>query len=93
MTVGENISHQPDGRRFELSVDGHICQLVYSTTPEGVSFDSVRVPDAVGGQGLAGQLTRHALDWARSEKLKVRPTCPYVATWIQRHPDYADLVP
>jgi hypothetical protein len=54
--------------------------------------EHVRVPDAVGGRGLAGQLTRHALDWARDEGLKVRPVCPYVATWIERHPDYQGLV-
>lgn len=88
----DNIVHQTDARRFEWLVDGQVCVLVYSTIPEGVSFDSVRVPDAVGGRGLAGQLTRHALDWARAEDLKVRPTCPYVARWIERHPDYADLV-
>lgn len=91
--MGENITHMADAQRFEWQVDGHTCELVYSTIPQGVSFDSVRVPDAVGGRGLAGQLTRHALDWARSEKLKVQPTCPYVATWIRRHPNYADLVP
>ena len=89
----DSITHQVDSRRFEMRVDGQTCTLDYSERQDGVSFDSVQVPSAVGGRGLAGILTRHALDWARSEGLKVEPTCPYVARWIDRHPDYADLLP
>jgi predicted GNAT family acetyltransferase len=89
----EAITHKVEARRFEMPVEGHLCVLDYSPAGQGtVSFDSVRVPDAVGGRGLAGQLTRHALDWARGQDLTVRPSCPYVASWIQRHPDYADLL-
>ena len=86
------IAHQIDSKRFEMIVDGHVCTLHYSSRPAGVSFDSVQVPKPVGGRGLAGILTRHALDWARSEELSVEPSCPYVASWINRHPDYADLL-
>lgn len=81
------------GQRFVVVVDGHECQLAFTTDGPTASFNSVNVPDAVGGRGIAGQLTRHALDWARAGGMKVRPVCPYVARWIERHPDYADLVP
>jgi len=72
-------------------VEGETCVLEFTRSGDVVSMNSVRVPDAVGGRGLAGQLTQHALDWARSESLKVKPVCPYVKTWIQRHPEYQDL--
>ena len=88
----ERITHVEQSQRFEMIVDGHTCLLEYSSVPSGVRFDSVRVPEAVGGRGLAGTLTRWALDWARSKDLKVQPACPYVAAWIQRHPDYADVL-
>lgn len=78
--------------RFVLRVDGFDCVLAFTRQEQVASFNSVRVPDAVGGRGIAGQLTRHALDWARAHQLKVRPVCPYVANWIERHPDYAELV-
>lgn len=90
--MSESITHQIDSKRFEMVVDGHACTLDYSDHAAGVSFDSVQVPKAVGGRGLAGKLTRHALDWARSRGLSVQPACPYVAAWIDRHPDYADLL-
>jgi len=78
--------------RFEMTVDGQLCVLEFSLSPGLAHFNSVRVPKAVGGRGLAGQLTRHALDWARGENLKVVPNCPYVASWLERHPDYQDLL-
>lgn len=88
----EEIKLEPDKNRFLLRVDDWDCVLEFSLDGASASFNHVRVPDAVGGQGLAGRLTRHALDWAREQDLKVIPHCPYVASWIKRHPDYADLI-
>ncbi len=81
-----------DNSRFIGSVDGHDCVLDFRLAADRVAMTSVRVPEAAGGRGIAGQLTRHALDWARARGLKVDPVCPYVKTWIQRHPDYQDLL-
>ena len=44
------------------------------------------------GQGYASTLVRAALDDARAHETLIVPLCPYVADWIERHPDYADLV-
>jgi predicted GNAT family acetyltransferase len=90
--MDDAITHKSDDKRFQMVVEAHPCELHYSFHGQTVSFDSVQVPDAVGGRGIAGRLTRHALDWARAEGLSVHPACPYVASWIGRHPDYADLV-
>lgn len=90
--MNDTIQHQTDQARFELLVDGHACRLHYTPGSGEVSLDSVQVPEAVGGRGIAGRLTRHALDWARQQNLQVQPACPYVAAWIKRHPEYADLV-
>ncbi|MGK7296308.1 MAG: GNAT family N-acetyltransferase [Candidatus Wenzhouxiangella sp. M2_3B_020] len=88
----EDIRHRPEERRFEIKVEGHVGVLDYTRDGDVVSMDSVRVPDAIGGRGVAGDLTRHALDHARAGGWKVVPRCPYVRKWIERHPDYADLV-
>lgn len=50
------------------------------------------VEPAYEGQGIGSQLTRYALDDLRERGVKVRPDCPFIATWIERHPEYADLV-
>lgn len=45
------------------------------------------------GRGLASELIRETLDDARSRGLRVLPYCPFVRSWLTKHPDYQDLVP
>jgi predicted GNAT family acetyltransferase len=45
-----------------------------------------------GGRGLAGTLVRYALDDIAAAGCRIRPACPFVATFIERHPEYAWLV-
>ena len=44
------------------------------------------------GQGVAGQLTRQALDDIRASGRRVQPVCPYTQHYIEEHPAYADLL-
>ena len=50
------------------------------------------VPEPIEGQGLAAQMTRAALEFARSENLKVEPRCPYTAAFMQKNPEFNDLL-
>jgi predicted GNAT family acetyltransferase len=50
------------------------------------------VPDEYQGQGLAGELASAALTWARESGRKVIASCPYVKSFIRKHPEFADLV-
>lgn len=86
------IRHQPDRDRFQTEVDDETCVLDYRLDAGVMAMNRVYVPKPVEGRGIASKLTRFALDHCRSEGLKVVPRCPYVASWIKRHDDYADLV-
>ena len=44
------------------------------------------------GQGIASGLIAGALVDVRNQGLKIIPECPYVAGYIERHPDLQDLV-
>ena len=44
------------------------------------------------GHGVGGALVRTALDEWRKEGRRVLPLCPFAKAWIERHPEYADLV-
>jgi predicted GNAT family acetyltransferase len=50
------------------------------------------VPAEVGGRGIASALVRAAMDAARAEGWKVVPACSYAAAWMQKHPEYRDLL-
>lgn len=43
------------------------------------------------GRGIAGELTRFAMDDLRAKGRKVKPICPYTVSWMYNHPEYRDL--
>ena len=86
------IRHEPAARRFVADVDGATAYLSYREIDERVlDFDHTFVPRAVRGGGIASQLTQRALDYARERGARVVPSCPFVAAYIERHPEYGDL--
>lgn len=78
--------------RFEYESDGKLAVVEYKTAPGQITFVHTEVPKELSGQGIAQKLVTTALDHARSKKLRVVPLCSYVATYIERHPEYRDLV-
>ena len=85
------VSHDPARKRFSTTVGGHLGYVDYALDGGTMEILHTIVPDAIGGRGIAGQLVRAALDHARAEGLRVRPTCPYADAWMRRHPDYEGL--
>ncbi len=53
---------------------------------------STFVPPGDRGKGVAARLVEAALGHARSEGLRIIPSCWYVARWIEQHPEHADLL-
>ena len=51
------------------------------------------IDDAFAGKGLASTLIKHALNDARGAGVAVLPQCPFVKGYIEKHPEYLDLVP
>ncbi len=86
------ISHQPEAGRFHATIDGHDAKLTYRLDGDRITIEHTGVPSAIGGRGVAADLVKAALDFARSEGLKVVPACSYAASYIQRHTAYADLL-
>ena len=83
----------PDHHRYELrSGDEVVGFLVYRLGDGVITLVHTEVDPAHEGQGHAATLARGALDDARSRGLRVVPSCPYVASYIEKHPEYADLV-
>lgn len=87
-----SIKHDEPNGRFEARVDGHACVLDYRLRDGTMIIQHTDVPGAVGGRGIAAELTRYALDTARERGWRVLPLCSYAVTYIARHPDYQDLV-
>ena len=50
------------------------------------------VPEAPSGQAAGSKLVRGTLDILRAEGAKVVPRCEFVAAYVERHPEYRDLL-
>ena len=57
-----------------------------------VVFDHTLVPDELRGRGIAAKLACAALTEARQQRWRIVPRCSYVAAFIKRHPEFANLV-
>jgi predicted GNAT family acetyltransferase len=79
-------------QRYELAVDGHIAATYYRITGGLITFVHTEVPPELGGKGIGSRLIKGALDQVRAGGLKVIAQCPFVKAYIEKHPDYADLL-
>lgn len=79
--------------RYEIHVDGALAGFAHYTPTDGtLVFDHTEIDDAYEGQGLGGRLARAALDDVRARGERVVARCPFIRGWIEKHPDYADVL-
>jgi predicted GNAT family acetyltransferase len=89
VTVADN----PSALRYEIRVGDDLAGFAAYTRLHGVvTFTHTEIDPAFEGQGLGSTLARAALDDVRAEGLRVVPRCPFIRAYIERHPEYADLV-
>ena len=87
-TVSDNRAQQ----RYELAVDGHVAASDYEIADGVITFVHTEVPPELGGKGIGSKLIKGALDQVRAEGLKVIAQCPFVKAYIEKHPEYVDLL-
>ena len=79
--------------RYEILVDGEVAGVIqYSLRGGRLILVHTEIKDEFEGHGLASQLVRGALDDARRRNLRIVPICPFVESYLERHPDDDDLV-
>lgn len=88
-----HVHEEPDEQAFVIDVDGKAAGIARYEVHDGrYVFTSTVVEDGHEGQGVGSTLARSALDELRQRAVAVVPLCPFIAGWIDRHDDYADLV-
>lgn len=87
------VERNDDRSRYEGRRDGELVSLVdYVLRGETMIVIHTGTEHCWRGNGFAAQVTRAALDDARSRGLQVVPRCSFTADFISSHPDYADLL-
>jgi predicted GNAT family acetyltransferase len=79
--------------RFELTApDGAVAFAQYRLANGRIIFVHTEVPPSAEGQGFGSALAEAGLGYARANALQVVAHCPFIAAYIQRHPEHQDLL-
>jgi predicted GNAT family acetyltransferase len=78
--------------RFEYDVEGHTAFIDYRRAGNVLSLTHAAVPTELEGRGIGSSMTRETLDLIRERGEKMIPLCSFVAAFVQRHPQYQDLI-
>jgi predicted GNAT family acetyltransferase len=87
-----DIQHDTSHQRFVAVVEGQECVLEYRFADGVLTITHTGVPANLGGRGIAGEITRHVFETARAKGWKIVPACSYAQAFIERHPQYNDLI-
>ena len=78
-------------QRFELQERGQIAFADYQLRGDKLVLPHVEAPVGLRGSGAAGRLMEGLMSIVQERGLKVVPVCSYAASWLERHPEFADL--
>ena len=83
-----DITHNQQNMRFEVLVDGEKAFLEYRMKGNDIAFMHTEVPETLSGKGIASALAVYAFKYAKDNNLPVIVYCPFVKTFLKRHPEY-----
>jgi predicted GNAT family acetyltransferase len=80
--------------RYEAHLHGELAGFAeYHLRGSSIVFTHTEVDDAFEGHGVGGAIVRQSLDQVRAAGVyDVIPVCPFYKAWLEKHPDYQDLV-
>ncbi|MET0144680.1 MAG: GNAT family N-acetyltransferase [Ilumatobacteraceae bacterium] len=92
-TSAATVRDNPDAHRYEVVVDDQVAGFaIYQRRGATTFFVHTEIDPAYEGQGLGSVLAAGALDAVRQQGSLIVPLCPFIRRYIDRHPEYGDLV-
>lgn len=82
------ITNNEKDKRFEIHEDGFVAFEQYELFDGGISYLHTEVPKELEGKGIASAIAKYILDYAEENNLKVKPYCPYIKAYIDKHVEY-----
>lgn len=79
-------------QRFETRIGEEFGYIDYRFYKGNLAFMHTFIPDVARGNGVAGELAKFGLEYAKKQNLKIMLYCPFVASYVKRHPEYNELI-
>jgi predicted GNAT family acetyltransferase len=92
--MSTQVRDSPEEERYEIRVDERLAGFAqYRMKDERITIFHAEIDPDLRGRGLGDELAHDALEDVRRRGLVLVPRCPFIASYVRRHPDeYLDLV-
>ena len=87
-----HVIHNAEKKRFEVQVDSYTAVLAYLLNGNIIVFTHTGVPPELEGRGIGSLLVKTGMQYAKEHNLKVNSLCWFVSGYIERHPEFQDLL-
>jgi uncharacterized protein len=87
-----HVTNNKTNLQFEIEAQGDIASLAYRWYKGDLALMHTHVPNILEGKGAGSSLAKYALEYARANKIKVMVYCPFVSSYLKKHPEYMDVV-
>jgi predicted GNAT family acetyltransferase len=87
------VEHNKEQSKFQVKFDsGEIAFIDYKLYPGKIMLIHTQVPEDMAGKGFAGFLAKYALNYAKSENLRVHIYCSFIAGYVLKHKEYNGMI-
>ena len=79
---------------FYVEMDGNIlAEMVYSMPSSNkMIIEHTEVSEELKGKNVGNQLAHTAVEYARTNNIKIVPLCPFASSVFKKKPEYADVL-
>ncbi|MEP6262781.1 MAG: GNAT family N-acetyltransferase [Gillisia sp.] len=77
-----------EAQRFEVVVENYTAFVDYKLHNDVISYLHTEVPKELSGKGIGSFLAKNVLEFAKNENLRVKPYCPFIRAYIDKHKEY-----
>lgn len=81
-----------EGKKYYVKVEDKLAYVDYIQAAERIFLTHTEVPKTLEGKGVGSELVRLVLEDIKKNDWTLVPLCPFIASYIKRHPEYKSLV-
>ncbi len=87
-----SVTNNGQKNRFEAELEGKTAFIEYESQGDIFNLTHTEVPKEIEGKGFGTQLVKETLDIIKKQEKRIKPTCPFIAHFIEEKPEYKSLV-
>lgn len=89
----QRIEHRSKGAFIIKENNERLAEMTYSKAGDKlIIIDHTEVSDVLRGKGAGKQLVQAAVEYARSNQLKILPLCPFAKAVFDKTPEFTDVL-